>query len=326
MTSGLLIGLGAGAASALLYAAPLGGAPLVLAFLLFYVAPLPNFVVGLGWGALPAVTAGLSGTALTFLVLGAAAGWVYLLFLAVPVNVLCQLALLSRRTTPEGATEAQVEWYPPERLIASAAIMAGMLGAAVAVGVGYDPETFRAAVETMFRDGPLKELAQAQGLDDQRVRDLSGLVARTLPAAAAAIWLLTTLGNLWGASRIVEASGRSSRPPIHLLSADLPPLFPVLLGIVLGLSFVPGMPGLIASAFAAAIILAYVFVGLGIIHAWARGRPNKQVLLIGLYMFILLFGWVALVIAILGVADPVFHLRQRAERSAAKFSKPNDQS
>lgn len=324
MTPGLLIGLGAGAASALLYAAPLGGAPLGLAFVLFYLAPLPNFVVGLGWGALPVIAAGLSGTALSFAALGLASGSVYLLFLALPVSVMCQLALLSRRTVSEGTSQAQMQWYPTERLIASAALMAGALGSAVALGVGSDPEAFRGAVETLFKEGPLREVAQSQGLDEQKLRDLSGLVARGLPAAAAVIWLLTTLGNLWGASRIVEASGRAARPPIQLLSADLPSLFPLLLAAALGLSFVPGIPGLMATAFAGALIFAYLFVGLGVIHAWARGRSNKGLLLASLYMFMVLFGWVALVVAIVGVADPIFRLRERAERSAAKASKPND--
>src|SRR3984893_10830123 len=58
MIAPLLIALAAGAASALMFASIISGA--LISLLLFYLAPLPLIVAGLGWGALTAAIGGIS--------------------------------------------------------------------------------------------------------------------------------------------------------------------------------------------------------------------------------------------------------------------------
>ena len=49
------------------------------------------------------------------------------------------------------------------------------------------------------------------------------------------------------------------------------------------------------------------------IHLYSRGLPFRAVLLTAVYLGILLLGWVALVVAILGLAEPLLGLRQRRQ-------------
>jgi len=107
-----LIGIGAGAAAALLFASVTSGAWLSIP--LFYLAPLPIMIVGLGWSHWAALIAALAGA----LALGIAFGPVFCFsFLAsagLPAWLLGYLAMLAR---PAGDAAAAIEWYPPGRLV-----------------------------------------------------------------------------------------------------------------------------------------------------------------------------------------------------------------
>ena len=115
-----LIGIGAGAAAALLFASVTSGAWLSIP--LFYLAPLPIMIAGLGWSHWAALTGALTGA----LALGIAFGPVFFFtFLAgagLPAWWLAYLAMLAR---PLGNGTATLEWYPPGRLVVWAAVLAG---------------------------------------------------------------------------------------------------------------------------------------------------------------------------------------------------------
>src|SRR5262245_56467888 len=94
-----IIGICAGAAAALLFASVTSG--VWLSIPLFYLAPLPIMIVGLGWSHWAAATAVLAGT----LGLGAAFGTVFLLAFAAgagfPAWWLGYLAMLARPVAAE---------------------------------------------------------------------------------------------------------------------------------------------------------------------------------------------------------------------------------
>jgi hypothetical protein len=52
--------------------------------------------------------------------------------------------------------------------------------------------------------------------------------------------------------------------------------------------------------------------GLAVLHAYSRGMPFRRLLLAAVYLGILLLGWVAVVMAILGLSEPMLRLRERA--------------
>ena len=65
----IVAGIGAGLVSALLFAVVITGSP--LAFLLSYAAPLPVFIVALGWRHLSGLVAAIAGLALIGTIAGA---------------------------------------------------------------------------------------------------------------------------------------------------------------------------------------------------------------------------------------------------------------
>ena len=120
----LLLGAGAGLVSAALFASAATGT--ALAGILFYLTPLPICLAGLGWGWTTAGVAALAGTLVAGGVLGPAAGAVFAGAIALPIAVLCYLALLSRPVAATGGQQAALEWYPIGRLVGWAAIVAGV--------------------------------------------------------------------------------------------------------------------------------------------------------------------------------------------------------
>jgi len=76
----------------------------------------------------------------------------------------------------------------------------------------------------------------------------------------------------------------------------------------------PRLPGLLATGLAGALLFAYVLQGLAVIHVYSRGVPLRGLLLATIYLGILLLGWVAIAVAIVGLAEPLLGLRQRANR------------
>jgi hypothetical protein len=128
------------------------------------------------------------------------------------------------------------------------------------------------------------------------------------------VWLTITLFNLWMAGLIVDASGRALRPWPDLHGLELPNAFLLIFAGALAASFLPGLPGLLATGLAGALLFAYVLQGLAVIHVYSQGMPLRSLMLAAVYLGILLLGWVAIIVAIVGLAEPLFGLRQRAGR------------
>ncbi|ODS00955.1 hypothetical protein AUC68_13625 [Methyloceanibacter methanicus] len=83
--------------------------------------------------------AGFVGTVLALIALGAGQGLVYAVVVAIPAAVLVHLILQSR-TVPDPANKAKqiVAWYPIGRLVAAAAVMAGLIAGLMVLSLGPD--------------------------------------------------------------------------------------------------------------------------------------------------------------------------------------------
>jgi len=307
-----LIGAGAGLVSAALFAS--AATATSLAGILFYLAPLPICLAGLGWGWIAAAIAALAGMVVVGGVLGLAPSAVFAGAIAMPMAVLCYLALLSRPAAPpQGQASVGLEWYAVGRLLGWAAVIAGALAAIMVLTLGYDADSYRDSIKDLLQNSALKELDRDGTLiNESTIGGLSSVLARTLPAAFAIVWQSIALFNLWLAGVIVEASGRPLRPWPALDAIELPNAFFLAFTASLLASFLPGLAGLLATGFAGALLFAYVLQGLAVLHAFSRGMPFRGLLLSAVYIGILLLGWVAVAIAILGLAEPILRLRDRA--------------
>jgi predicted membrane protein DUF2232 len=312
MATPFLIGAGAGLVSAALFGS--AATATALAAILFYLAPLPVCLAGFGWGATAAAIAALAGTVVVASVLGLATGAIFAGAVAMPMALLCYLALLSRPAVgPQGETSGALKWYPIGHLVGWAAVIAGMLAAIMVLMLGYDTDSYRDSIKDLLQHSALKELDRDGTLiNETTIGSLSSVLARTVPAAFAIVWQTVALFNLWLAGVIVEASGRALRPWPQIDAIELPnAVFLAFTGSLFA-SFLPGLAGLLATGLAGALLFAYVLQGLAVLHAFTRGMAFRGLLLTAIYIGILLLGWVAIAIAILGLSEPMLRLRDRA--------------
>ena len=300
----------AGAASGLLFASATTGA--LFALPLFYLTPLPLFLVGLGWGTVSVAIASVAGGLLAVLLLGGLVGLGYFVTFAIPATILTYLALLCRQ--PAGTADAdQLEWYPLGKLVAWITVMAGVLTALAIPLLGLDAQTYYGNLQEIMENTLLKDLETAapEGFDKQQMTDLIAFLARALPALSAAIWMLAMVFNMWAAGRVLGRAGHSLRPWPDISEMSYPREFAI--GFVASLigSLLPGILSIMAVGFAGAFVMAYVLLGLVVIHALSRLSPLRPFILFSVYIGLIFFGWIALIIATIGMADPIFNLRER---------------
>lgn len=313
MAQVLLIGLGAGAASALLFASIVSGSP--LAILLFYLSALPIMLAAIAWSHMAGLIALLFGALSLATFLNFWIAFVYLAAVATPAYVLAYLSMLGREVAPaSGTAPAEMEWYPVGRLVLWAAIIAFALVIVVILQFGTTFETYQKEIRSTFErvlklqarvpaDQPLK----LPGVQNPE-QFLNTLVA-IMPAAAAVLSMLTSVVNLWLAGRVARVSGRLRRPWPNLNEVALPLSAALMLAAALAVSFTSGMPGFIAAIAIAVLSVAFSIAGFSVLHALTRNAGARTWILAGAWISVMLLGWPLLFVAILGIADSVFDLR-----------------
>ncbi len=313
MPTPLIIGAGSGLVSAALFGS--AATATALAGVLLYLAPLPLCLAGLGWGSAAALAAAITSALIVALSLGPATAAIFALSIAAPTALLTHLALMSRPlASQQGQVTQTIEWYPAGRLVGWAALIAGGLAAVLILIIGYDQDSYKEMIRQMLDHSALKEIDRDGTLfTEEAMTSMAAMIARAVPAAFAIVWLTITLFNLWIAAMIVDASGRALRPWPDFHALELPnALVPIFAASLLA-SFVPGLPGLVATGFAGALLFAFVLQGLAVIHVYSHGAAFRGLLLGAVYLGILLLGWVAIVVAIIGIGEPVFRLRERGQ-------------
>ncbi len=308
----LLIGLGAGAASALLFAALASGK--FFAIGLFYLTPLPILLAGVAWSHL----AGLIAAAAAATILGFTLGrWFFLTFMigiGLPSYALSYLALLARPVA--NGSGDKLEWFSAGRLVLAAALIAAAATACTIPALGSDLDSYRAALKFAFErilraqsGTPEGEAWKLPGGGDPRA--VLDFLAVAMPLAAAVFSMITSLANLWLAARIARAASRLKRPWPALPAMTFPHATPFLLIGAIVFSFLPGLAGLVASLFAATLLMAYVILGFCIIHGATRDFAVRAPTLAAIWISVLFFGWPILLVAIIGLADGFADFRGR---------------
>ena len=307
----VIIGIGAGAAAALLFASVTSGSWLSIP--LFYLAPLPIMIAGLGWSHWAAMTAALAGA----LGLGAVFGTVFLLAFAAgagfPAWWLGYLAMLARpvaATNGSGQGAASFEWYPPGRLVVWAAVL-GVLVVIVAIpNFGIDADSFRAGLRDAL-NAIMRVNSGTPARAGSNTERLLEILVNAIPPAAAVLATITNLLNLWLAARIVKFSGRLARPWPQLSSMSFPPLMAAALAVAIVLSFLDGMLGIVGGIVAASLLLAYGVLGFAVLHAITQGMSARPFVLSITYAGVILLGWPMLALCMLGLVDTAIGLRGR---------------
>lgn len=321
MPTNLIIGLGAGLVSAMLFASAATGTFLGV-FVLFFLSPLPIAIAGLGWGWPAAAIASTVGALLIGALTPVRGAIIHGLALGLPTTVLCYLALLHRQTRNDlGA--AATEWYPLGRILVAAALMAGTLATVALYATASDIDGLRDHIGKALESLTKRPAGAAlpPGLPDaaspEQLGRLTGLLASMFTASLASTWFAIAVFNLWLAGRVVRTSQRLLRPWPDLNALQLSRLAPLLLVVALGSTFLSGYPGLIAAGFASALLMAYTLVGLAIIHSYTRGKDQRPVLLAALYTALVVFGpLLSPLLVLLALAEPYLPLRRDASHGS----------
>jgi hypothetical protein len=310
MRQGVLIGLGSGLVSALLFFSAARGGPW-LGLVLVLLTPLPLLLSGLGWGWLPAAAGALVGSLAIAAVASLALGSGYFLAVGLPAAAIAYLAYLSRPS--DGATGGR-EWYPVGRLLAAMSLYAGALPVLALPWIGGSFDGLKPLAAEMVR-AAFKQSSdlRLQVPTDGQVGAFADLVVAVAPSALAIYWLLIMMPNLYLAGRIVGASGHLARdwPDLPLLA--YPAGFSLLLGLaLLAAAFAPGAIGIAGTSFSGALLFAHLLAGLALVHFLAR-RGARWLLWVVYAGFLLpvLSPYAAVLVTIAGLIEPALKLKQR---------------
>ena len=322
MVQVVLIGIGAGAATALLFASVASGSPLSVP--LFYLAPLPILIAAMGWShwaALIAAVVAAAGLAAVF-------GCVLLHRLPDrdrPAGVVARLsraAGAAGRRRPAGSNG-----------IRSAIWCSGPRSSAPAIVIAGDPDSRHRPGQASARrcaaasNACCKHPGAASPAESAPTRApadrLIDFLVAVLPPAAAVLATITNVVNLWLAERIVKVSGRLRRPPSDLSAMRFPAYAPALAAVAIAASFLPGIVGIVGRR-------ARREPADGLRDPWLRraardhARHGQPALHARRHLCRRpVFGWPVLVMSLLGLADTAFDLRGRAARTARPTQSSN---
>lgn len=303
----LLLALGGGVVSAVFFLSVLTGS--AGALILAYLTTLPLFLVGLHGGSAAGLIAGAGGALVVALGGGATATFGYVVSNVLPAVLLVRQALLSR-PVPDGGTE----WYPAGALLlwlSGYGLALFLLGVVLAA----DWEGgLRGALET-YLEASLTAFAESVGdgaIGGAESGRISQAVAAIAPGLMIISWISMVVINATLAQGALMRFAQNRRPPMGLADIDLPGWLPAALAAAgLAPTLLGGTVGFVALNVAIVLGFACFFVGLGVVHAWARHRPGRPLLLAAFYLVLLFFGWPVLLVTGLGVIEQWLGLRRR---------------
>jgi hypothetical protein len=314
-----LVAVGAGAASALLDLSPLlGVAPGSL--ILRALGPLPVLAVGLGMGLAPATLAAVSGAVVIAVAtqVTTAGGW-YVLTTVAPTLLVLYFALQSR------AANGGRRWYPSGHVLAWLTVLGVLyVVGAVVYFSGAEGGHTRLAFEflrdylTRLMGGLEVPPGAAAEPPAARIEAFARRISPYLLGIWVVFWALLVIGNAVLAQGLLVRFNRNLRPSTPLAAIEVPRW---LAGVAAGaavLSFVPGAIGNAAQNALLVLTIPFFFLGLAVIHAFARRWRGagflRALFFVLFYVVILTMVWPAFVLVGIGIVDLLANIRRRLGR------------
>jgi hypothetical protein len=299
----LLLAGGLGALSAVLHTSLLTGSP--ASFVLAYLAQLPLFAAGLWMGTSAVGVAVAVGLLAAFAGGGFVFAIAYFLANAAPTFLVVRQALLWRPTRDGG-----VEFYPLGNILLMlvglvAVLFAGMIFAFSGAPGGLEGALKRFIVEAF-------QSIRAPGLDGARFEPFAEGIARVFPGIVGVSWLLMTVANAALAQGLVSRFAKPQRPSPSIVELDLPVALLGLVAIFAIGSILPGLGGFVSRNMIVVFVAVYALVGFGVLHALVAKLQWRGLALGASYGAVIVFGWPIAVVAILGLIEPLTHLKARA--------------
>ena len=305
MSRQLLIALGGGT-SAVLSIAFITGSPMMLVFA--NLAPLPLFLVGLGFGPAAGTVAGIIGLILSGVFGGVVAAGLFGLVHALPTWLAVRQALL-KHVASDGTTH----WYPIGAVLSWLSALAGAL-LIVATLASYPGGTGLEEAVTAYLDQVMVVLMPGVGVSDREV--FVAALVPLFPSTAGISWIAVIVGNGLFAQAVLAKSGRNIRPSPTIKDFTLPDWMSWLLVASAALALLgSGDLEYIGRNLAAIMAVPFFVLGAVVVHALASRTPSPKVLLVAFYMVLFVSGWARVAIAGLGLIEQWVGVRRRAAAS-----------
>jgi hypothetical protein len=288
-----------GAASAALYLAAIA---LPGGVLLASLTQAPLFFAGLVLGLPAALAASITSAAVVWGGAGLVGGLVHGIVNAVPVLVLVNRALLSRR-----AGDGGVEWYPPGLLVTW---LTGLALAALAVLLIVLSSAEGGIAGSVQRQ--IEAMLPMFGPNQDAMRPLLETIAPVVPGMVVAAWMTVTMVNGAAAEGIALKTGRAARPAPDIAETELPRAVAAALAVAAGFALLaPGALGVIALNVTVVLTVPFLVLGFAVVHAATKGVRARGLLLSGLYVVTAILTWPVIVIVALGLIEQGFGLKRR---------------
>lgn len=228
---------------------------------------------------------------------------------------------LEQKTPAQKTQDARPPVYPVGDILMSAAAITFVIVTASTLMIVFRHGSYEAAlVGLVTKVKPLivEMLGSRELPKNLDVTLLSRLIVVTMPATASSLVVLMFLANLWLGGRVVQVSNRLPHAwPDLPRNLRAPRLSAILFFACLGLAFLHGPGGLVASIAAASLALIFALQGLAVIHDLSRGMKFRTALLGGLYFALgLLMPWPLIIFLVIGLIEAGFSLRDRKAAGA----------
>jgi hypothetical protein len=284
-----------------------------------HLAPLPLVIVSLGFGVIHGATAAILATIILSIFPHPVVGMGYALLVALPAWLATYVAAGAPRNGRDLIKNHLSSWssLSAAALLATAVIL-WLIVATLSFGSldeALNPIRARAflLLDAMAREKELPEAANPT--------ELSGVIARAIPAFLAGYATLIHVANLWLGGSIARASGLLSRPwPDIARDFALPRAAPGVFAAGLLASFFSGPVGAIGLVLVSTFGILLMLQGLAVVHIYVRGSKSSALVLSILYFMLGFLGWPIAPLAVLGAADTFFNYRDR--KSAAAPGQP----
>ena len=291
--------LGRGVLSALLFFGFSMGHPLWIMGAIFHQVPL--FSVGLQYGVRNLLFSAFLSLSCVLVLNGITHALVYGLFFVGPCFLITFQAL--RHHT---SAKNKVRWYPSGRIVAY--LTAYIVGLTVllssALLLGDNLQVLQQALS--------KGLAQYNKNVEALYQPFIAQLVLILPAFFASFLFILTLINAIFAQNILEKFKCNIRPTPTMGEFELPwwPWWSIA-GLGVLAFFGKGGIELISLNVLGALLNAFLMEGLAIIHIYATKYEQRNLFLWIFYTLMVVFGWLALPVLIVGIFEPWLNLKER---------------
>jgi hypothetical protein len=307
MSNKTLIAIGAGVICAFAATAFMNQTP--GAFILVYMANLPLFLTGFAFGPQSALISGAAGFLIVGMLGGGVAAGIFALLQVIPTWLVVRLMLLQRpidTSVDYGTTNTSknnIDWYPAGDMVCWLSLLvAGIFLVATFGSLSSGHESLSGLIADNL-DRILQTMAP--DWDPGQRAQIVDLMVPMFPGAMGISWLIMIIINGVIAQNVLCKFKKAIRPAPSYIDLNLPswiswPLVASCTMALLG----SGELEYTGRNLAMILSLPFFFLGLAVVHTWARRlQSGSAILLVFFYFVLILSNWTAILVAGIGLIE-----------------------